>query len=384
MRLAIVASHPIQYHAPLYRALAQECELKVFYAHSASPADQARAGFNVGFAWDVDLLGGYEHVFLDNVAADPGVHHFRGCDTPGLYRHLAEGFDAVLISGWHLKTFLQALFYAKRLGIGTLVRGDSQLETPRSRLKTFAKAAVYPTFLRRFDAALYVGSRSKAYWKHYGYPEHRLHRSPHCVDTQWFAERAQPPARQAVRERLGIGEAEKVLLFAGKTIEFKRPLDLVRAAERMRGEGVQARVLVAGSGALDGALRDAAAAAKVQLSTLGFCNQSEMPAAYAAADLLVLPSTGRETWGLVANEALACGTPILLSDAVGSASDLAADGTAGATFPLGDIGALAAAAIRLLRAPPSADAIREKSDAYSVEAAAAGILAGARAVSRRS
>ena len=78
-----------------------------------------------------------------------------------------------------------------------------------------------------------------------------------------------------------------------------------------------------------------------------------MPACYAACDVLVLPSTGRETWGLVANEALACGRPIIVSDAVGCAPDLAADGVVGRTFPLGNYKAFEAIAAVLDDPPPS-------------------------------
>src|SRR4051812_47601937 len=170
MRLAIIASHPIQYSAPLFRALARCFELKVFYAHRATPADQARAGFGVGFDWDIDLFSGYEHAFLRNVAATPGLHHFWGCDTPDIGNELRRGqFDVVLTQGWHLKSYAQAILAAKVSQLPVLVRGDSQLETPRSSLKRFVKAAAFPKLLRAFNAALYVGRRSKAYWTHYGF-----------------------------------------------------------------------------------------------------------------------------------------------------------------------------------------------------------------------
>jgi glycosyltransferase involved in cell wall biosynthesis len=117
---------------------------------------------------------------------------------------------------------------------------------------------------------------------------------------------------------------------------------------------------------------------------LGFCNQTMMPQAYAAADVLVLPSDGRETWGLVANEALACGLPIVLSDAVGSSPDLAGDGLAGRIFPVSDVGALAHAIGGLVNSPPSSEAIAAKSAAYSLERAAEGIFdASAFIVGRR-
>jgi Glycosyl transferases group 1 len=155
--------------------------------------------------------------------------------------------------------------------------------------------------------------------------------------------------------------------------------DVVQATALLRSQGVPAEVLVAGSGPLEADMREAAQEAKVPLHLLGFCNQTEMPAAYAAADLLVLPSTGRETWGLVANEALACGKPIVVSDAAGCAQDLATDGLAGRVFRCGDTAALASALADVLRAPPSPEAIRARSDSHGLPAAANGIEAALKA-----
>jgi glycosyltransferase involved in cell wall biosynthesis len=376
MHLAVVASHPIQYYAPLFRMLARQLDLTVFYAHRATPIDQARAGFGVGFDWDIDLLSGYEHYFMLNRAKRPSLDQFGGCDTPEIATRLAEGcFDAVLVLGWHLKTYVQAGFTAKRLGLPLLARGDSQLATPRPTVKRALKAIAYPNILRLFDAALYVGMRSRAYWTHYHYPASRLFFSPHCVDTEWFAARATEGVRIALRARLGLADATKVALFAGKLVPFKRPLDLVCAIARLKAAGRKVALLVAGSGPLEVEMIAAARAAEVQLFMLGFCNQTEMPAAYAAADILVLPSDGRETWGLVANEALACGRPVVLSDAVGAAPDLLADQSAGRVFPVGDVAALADTLSKIIAHPPSREGIVAKSQAYSLAAASGGIEA---------
>ena len=384
VRLAIVTSHPIQYQAPVFRELAARCDLTVFFAHRATPGDQGAAGFGVDFDWDVDLLTGYKHVFLNNVAVEPDLGHFSGCDTPEILGRLRDGaFDAVLICGWHFKALVQALYAAKRLRLPALARGDSQLQTPRTMWKRGIKSATYPLLLRMFDAALYVGERSRAYWRHYAYPQNRMYFSPHCIDTEWFAARATPRARVTLRGRLGIDEAVKVILFAGKLVEFKRPLDVIAAAARMRRDGAMAHVLVAGSGPLADEMLGAAAASYVPLHLLGFCNQTEMPAAYAASDILVLPSEGSETWGLVANEALACGTPIVVSAAAGCAPDLAGDGAVGRVFATGDTNALSVALADMLRNPPSAAAIASKSAAYSLAAAADGIMEAALTLSAR-
>ncbi len=375
MRLAIVASHPIQYQVPLFRALAARLDLTVFFAHRVTPADQAHAGFGTAFQWDIDLLSGYRNVFLDNVAKRPGLDRFGGCDTPEIARCLADqAFDAVLLTGWNLKCFVQALLAAKRHKLPALVRGDSQIATPRSPPKRFAKACTYPALLRLFDSALYVGERSKAYWKHYHYPSARLFFSPHCIDANRFAKEATRAARLSLRSRLGVGTDSKLVLFAGKLVSFKRPLDLVAAMARLKDSGRNLEMLVAGSGPLSSEVDTAAKQAGVGCHMLGFCNQTEMPAAYAASDVLVLPSDGNETWGLVANEALACGRPIVLSDATGAAPDLAADGSAGRTYAVGDVAALSGALDDVLANPPSRDALIAKSDRYSVAAAVEGIV----------
>jgi glycosyltransferase involved in cell wall biosynthesis len=127
----------------------------------------------------------------------------------------------------------------------------------------------------------------------------------------------------------------------------------------------------------------AAVSAGVKLVHLGFCNQTMMPLAYAAADALVLPSDARETWGLVANEALACGRPAIVSDACGCAPDLVADLTAGRVFPVGNVELLAEAICLTIGAPPPPAAIARKAAQYSIEAAAEGVCRGLEILRKR-
>lgn len=374
MRLAIVASHPIQYHGPLFRELARRVDLTVFFAHRAAPIDQANAGFGVEFDWDIDLLSGYEHSFLLNVADAPNLTNFYGCDTPEIIVRLAEGrFDAVLVMGWHLKSFIQAVLAARRLSMPVLVRGDSHLQTPRGAVKRMAKALAYPAFLRLFDAALYVGHRSRAYWTHYRYPEERLFFSPHCVDDEWFASRSTSEARTNLRNELGLTNGSKVVLFAGKLVPFKRPLDLVSAVAALSNDGCKVELIVAGMGTLKSDVEKAAHSAGLSPHMLGFCNQSRMPAVYAAADVLVLPSDARETWGLVANEALACRRPVVVSDAVGAAPDLAVGSPVCRVYPEGNVRILAETLRDVLRDPPANEAVANQSKRFSVAIAVEGI-----------
>lgn len=377
MRVAIFVTHPIQYYAPLFRELAKAIDLHVFYGQIATSQQQANAGFGVPFDWDVDLMSGYSSSFLNNVASEISVETFAGCDVPTIERTLFTGkFDAVIVFGWYQKFFLQAIYAAKRLGIPVFVRGDSQLSTPRSPAKRMGKNILYPFLLRTFDAVFYVGQKSREYYQYYSYPSNRMFFSPHCIDTEFFRERAGLSAGNALRSELGIDADTHLCLFAGKLVEFKRPADVVRAVSRLNSEGVNVELMMAGAGPLESSLRELAVNEKITLHMLGFCNQSRMPSVYSAADVLCLPSTGQETWGLVCNEALACGTQIIVSSDVGCAADLALDGLVGRTHSVGSINDLSKRIKESIESPAQLEATLALSNLYSISAAVDGILHG--------
>ena len=376
LRIGFLVSHPIQYYAPIFRALAERCDLTVFFAHRQTGEGQAKAGFGVAFEWDVDLLAGYRSCFLTNVARQPSTDRFSGCDTPGIAQEIERGrFDAFVVPGWGLRSYLQAVRACHRARVPVMVRGDSQLPGQRSAAVRLAKALLYRRMMRRFDGYLYVGQRSREYFEHYGAPRSRLFFAPHCIDNQAFA---------AVRPARRMPAGRRRLLFAGKLIERKRPLDLIRAAVLLQGRGAKVEVAFAGSGELEPELRRATEAAGVPAVFHGFVNQSALPATYAAADLLALPSDARETWGLVVNEGMACGLPAVVSDAVGCGPDLIEEGATGAVFPLGDVEGFAGALERTLALDPgrSGAAIRARLAVYSPSRTAQGIMEAAAALGR--
>ena len=384
MRLGVLATHPIQYHAPLFRALAREVDLEVFFAHRQTAQGQAAAGFGVAFEWDVPLTGGYRHTFLDNRARTPSTDTFGGTNTPDIARVIRDGrFDAFVVNGWYTRSLWQAITACWRTGTPVLARGDSQLVGPRSGLRRAVKAVAYRAFVPRFDGYLVVGERAREYLRHYGAREDRMEFAPHVVDSAFFRDRAAASDRDATRASWGVAPGEAVLLFAGKLQDKKRPGDLLAAAAELSARGRAARAVFVGSGPLESSLRAEASRLGVAAHFAGFQNQTALPALYAAADALVLPSDGGETWGLVVNEAMACGTPAVVSDAVGCGPDLVRDteaGRTGAVFPLGQVAALADAVERVLPSvgtPALALALRETVDVYSLDTAVAGTLRAA-------
>lgn len=378
MRLGVLATHPIQYHAPLYRALARRLDLEVYFAHQQTAQGQAKAGFGVAFEWDVPLLDGYSHQFLENEAKSPDVSTFWGCSTPAIADIIArEDFDAFLVTGWYNRSFWQAMRACWKTDTPLFIRGDSQLATPRSLPFRLAKEGFYRSFIPRFSAYLVVGERAREYYLYYGASPERMFFVPHFVDNAWFQERAAEEDPRALRRELGVSRETRLLLFVGKFIPKKRPEDLVRATQLLNERGHEVQAVLVGSGEQEERLRAVAQDAGVPVHFAGFKNQSELPRYYVGADLLVLPSDGGETWGLVVNEAMACGLPAVVSDAVGCAPDLIDAGDTGEVFPMGDIEALADAlerALQLAGSPRVTQALDAKMAVYSLDTAVEGIV----------
>ena len=382
LRIGFLLSHPIQYFTPIFRALAKECDLTVFYAHRQTAEQQARAGFGVAYEWDVDLLSGYHSQFLTNVARAPSTDRFFGCNTPEIAAEITGGgFDGFVVPGWALLSYWQAVRACRRARVPVFVRGDSQLVGRRGGAVRLAKGLAFRHVLRQFDGYLYVGQRNRAYLQHYGAPSDRLFFSPHCVDNDAFTTAGEAARRQIVASKVDPDRPRR-LLFVGKLIERKHPLDLLRAAALVRAPGSRVEVAFAGSGELQDTLKQAAAEIGVPAHFHGFANQSELPAIYAASDVIVLPSDALETWGLVINEAMACGVPAVVSDAVGCGPDLVEQGLTGATFPLGDVAALARGIETVLAFDPgrTRQALAERMETYSPTRAAQGIAGAATAL----
>jgi glycosyltransferase involved in cell wall biosynthesis len=383
VRLGILNTHPIQYQALWFRALAaqSDLDLHVYYCHRATPHEQALAGFRVEFDWDIPLLTGYPHSFLRNTATRPGYGRFAGFDTPEIANIIRSGeYDAVLVNGWHYKSAWQAIWACWKSGVKLLVRGDSHLHTPRSAPKKMAKALIYRAFIPRFDACLAAGEWSREYFLHYGAHPERVFLVPHAVDNEGIAAecRRLEPIRSQLRQHWGLDEDGAVLVFAGKFIEKKRPMDFVHAVEMTARQGVAVQGLMVGDGPLRPTCEDFVRTHRIPIRFTGFLNQSQIVRAYVAGDLLIVPSDGGETWGVVVNEGMACGRPCIVSDAVGCGPDLVRQGQTGESYPVGDIDSLTALIVELVSYPSRLHTMgahaRDRVKQYSVQAAVDGLL----------
>jgi glycosyltransferase involved in cell wall biosynthesis len=342
-RVACLVSHPIQYQAPLFRYIAARpgIELTVFFLSDLSVHAYRDSGFGVDVKWDVPLLDGYRHEFLPRVGSWSGLSFWRPW-TFGLRARLRRGrFDALWVHGYAHRGCLAGIAAAKSLNIPVMLRGESNLlsETDDA-LKLGVKRIAMLALLRTIDAVLAIGRLNREYYLHYGVEPARIFPMPYAVDNEFFrtaAERARPH-RERLRAELGLKPGRAVILFASKMQLHKRAADLLEAYARLSPE---AYLVFAGDGEERAHLERRARELKLDsIRFIGFRNQSELPSLYDLCDVFVLPSD-HEPWGLVVNEAMNAGKPVIVSDRVGAGPDLVEDGINGAVFSTRDTASLA-------------------------------------------
>ncbi|MCZ8098484.1 MAG: glycosyltransferase family 4 protein [Burkholderiales bacterium] len=384
-RLMVFASHPIQYQSPWFRALAKDgrIDLKVVFAYVPSDATQG-IGFGTRFTWDVPLRDGYESEVLSCLRLAPEGSRFAS----GIGRGVAAALrrfrpDAVLVMGWHDLVLVQAFLACKLLRIPAIMRGEAN----DKRTRAGWKSALQGLYVRQASAALAIGDASAAFYAARGVPPDRIHMARYFVDNDRFrAEAARlRPERAALRARWEIEDGAFTVAFVGKMEPKKRVMDVLDALAIARRGGAPVHGLFVGSGVQMEDARSKAAAEGIPVTFTGFLNQTEIPSAYVAADALALPSDFGETWGLVCNEAMACGTPVIVSERAGCADDLVVNGETGGVVPFADPAAMAAVIARWCGDKETHEgicrrAVRHVSDRYSIEQAMAGLYSAMAAI----
>lgn len=345
-RLAVLNSHPIQYFAPLYRHLAQEpdIDLTVYFCSHAGLEVYEDKGFGgERVAWDVPLVEGYDHVFLPNVWGERSPGGFWSLVNPPIVSALRrERYDAVWLHGHAYATYLLAVLGARVAGSALFMRCETHVGLDRHPLRRALRGPVMASFYRLFDACLAIGSRNAEFYRRHGVRDQKIFPVPYSVENRHFREGARERPAE-VRRKLGLPSPDvPVVLFLSKLIPRKRPMDLLRAYKKARNQHESRFALaVVGAGPERERLETFVERHEVEnVHFLGFRNQSELPTIYGASDVFVLPSEN-EPWGLVVNEAMAAGLPVVASEEVGAAADLVKEGENGFQVSVGDVPLLA-------------------------------------------
>ncbi len=246
-----------------------------------------------------------------------------------------------------------ALAAGRLKGVPVLMRGETHLGLAISPAKALARRMMMGALYRQCTGLLAIGAANRDFYHAMGVDDKRISLVPYTVDNDRFiaAARITPRERRDWRKRLGVEDDAPIILFASKFQGRKRPGDLLQAFLQLRRDGLDAHLVMVGSGELEADLHKVASdAADPNVHFPGFFNQSDLPRVYAASELFVLPSEN-EPWGLIVNEVMCAGLPVIVAQEVGCVRDLVRDGVNGATYPSGNIGALAAAIGAVLADP---------------------------------
>lgn len=342
--LLILVSHPIQYFSPVYRAIERhrEVALHVLFQCRVGCDDFFDVGFGRRIRWDIPLLEGYSHSFLSSSSRTGGLK------IKVVGEIITRKPDAVLVYGYNSLTNIVAILAAKWVGSRILIRGDTRL-TRHHNLRG-VKARFKRWLFSLADGFITIGTLNKQYYEAHGVPVGKTFFAPLSVDNAAFrlGDVDRTAARSAIRSELGLRPDAVVILLVSKLIPRKRASDVIDAFAQLSNANPAAHLVLVGTGPQQAELEQRARAnAPSRVFFAGFQNQSKISAYYAASDIFVFP-TSDEPWGLVLNEAMAAGLPVVTSDGAGAAPDLIADSGAGYVYPAGDLPALALALKRLV------------------------------------
>lgn len=333
----IVATHPIQYHAPWFRELSKDNTYNVTVLFGMMPnAQQQSTGFGKQFSWDIPLTDGYQWQALENKSESPNLSTFAGVDCPGIYQVIKDHSpDAIIITGWHSKLLIQTLWAAKRLGVKTIMRGESNAKKPRP---WFIKL-LHTVFLARFDAFLAIGKSNKQFLLNNKVNHEHIFNAPYFVENPRFV--SQSNAENLDNQVSKLNSNDFCFVYSGKLIEKKNVLELIKGFKICYESNEQCQMIIIGDGELREPLEAFVDEFQLPVTFLGFVNQSLLPATYALGNCFLLGSDYDETWGLVVNEAMACQLPAIVSHRAGCSDDLIIEGQTGYVYQYGDIDGLA-------------------------------------------
>lgn len=338
-KLVIVTEIIAPYRIPVFNALAQrpEIELHIIFLSENDPTLRQWRVYKNEIKFRYEVLPSWRRRFgRYNILINRGVLSALNRINP----------DAVLSGGYNYLASWETAYWAKAHRVPLLLWSESTaLDRRRGhRLVEFMKAR----FLRRCRGFVVPGKSSLQYLKELGIEDQRIFTAPNAVDTALFARLAEEARRNAPQVRARHSLPVRYFLYVGRLVKAKGVFELVKAYARLDDEvRAQVGLVCVGDGADRSELMEQAA--RIAPGTIrfpGFVHREELPEFYSLTDALVFP-THSDTWGLVLNEAMSCGLPVISTNVAGGVADLVQDGWNGFVVQPGDASQLAGAMTRL-------------------------------------
>lgn len=294
--------------------------------------------------------------------------------------------EVLICGGYAYAASWEALLWARRQGVEFVLWSESNRHDARRRRAAVEWLKTY--FLRHCDRFVVPGKASFEYLRSLGAAASSIVTAPNAVDNRWYAAQAESVRshaaafREKMRLKLKLKLPLRFILFVGRLVREKGVFDLLAGYAKLES-GVRSEVglVFAGDGvAKEELMQQAKLISASAICFPGFAQREDLAGLYALAEALVLP-THSDPWGLVVNEAMACGLPIIASSVAGCSADLVEDGWNGYVVPPRDLEKLRVAMETVVRQPElrrqmSARSL-ERIQNYSPEACAEGLAAAA-------
>jgi len=246
----------------------------------------------------------------------------------GLWRELREFKpDAICICGYHYLATIETLIYAKVNDIPTTLWAGSHLLSGflKNPLTNFYKKAI----ISRFNSYITYGTAAKEQIIHYGANPEKIVVGCNTVDVEWFIRKSQELKEDEIEE-MKQRHPPKNILYVGNFIVHKGVLNLIKAFQKLNMDNV-GLILVGDGMEKPDYLKYIKEHRIKNIFFEGFVQKENIAKYYKLVDVFVLPSFN-EVWGLVVNEAMACGLPVISSKLAGVTQDLVKDGINGYSF----------------------------------------------------
>lgn len=253
--------------------------------------------------------------------------------------------DVVVLSGYTHPTIQLAAEWCRRNDVPFGITCETNLLNTTSKgLRWLLKKIIVHRIVSKMSFGLPTGKLSEKYLRILGAKSQPMYYFPNTPDIRPIFnitnKMKDAQSREVFLQKVGLPQNKKIILYAGRLIDAKRPLDLAIAYSLISAEIKENTVAVfVGDGPLLPKLKEY----KLRyddIFTLGWISDPDIVySLMAIADIFVLPSS-HEPWGAVINEAMAAGSIVVSSDQVGAANELIEDGINGYLFPVGDIAQL--------------------------------------------
>jgi 1,2-diacylglycerol 3-alpha-glucosyltransferase len=263
--------------------------------------------------------------------------------------------NVIAVAGWYSPESIVALKMARKHGIPSVVMSESQADdASRSYIREVIKGRI----VSQFDAALVGGPSHAAYVNRLGIPSERIHFGYNAVDNEYFASGSDLARSNPETTRRQHLLPDRYVLASARFIKKKNIPNLVYAYAQARKQvDIAPDLVILGDGPEIDAIKFAITQGNVKKNVhlCGFQTYESLPEIYGLAEGFVHVSTV-EQWGLVINEAMAAGIPVIASNCCGAARTVITDGVSGIlTEPV--IPSITGALVKLFSLPPDQRAL---------------------------